>query len=470
MWFKAKKAPPALPSEQLARQHALQLLTEVLEVAAESLPHDARFGEELKAQTVSSFKRPAFNIICDDVTDVADKPIRKEIGQGKLVIKSVGDYCDHMVRCSRISNNGNQVVNYYTPTGSVSSLVPQQTGLGAAKNSTYDAYGRIASFRYTTEAIPRTLYTYNGMGHRVSKETRYVDASLPAGYQVTDSRTFLYDDDANLIGEYETTPGLSVTPSQETVYFAGAPVATVRGSAVFYVNADFLGTPRTVIRPSDNAVVWLWQMEPFGTQSPRNFDPNAAALGNYFKYNLRFPGQYYDSETTLHYNINRYYDPLTGRYLQVDPIGLGGGLNRYAYVAGDPVNSIDPNGLQGVPGACVAALVNAGSQMVSNDYDWRSIDLGELTVAAASGFFFPGAISAVGQFARSGSTAFFGSAGIGIGIRGLSSISSGGGPFPANLTLGDLFRSTRTTPGGACSILPVDTSGPYTTGPGLLCP
>ena len=61
--------------------------------------------------------------------------------------------------------------------------------------------------------------------------------------------------------------------------------------------------------------------------------------------NLRFAGQYYDAETGLHYNYQRYYDPALGRYLTPDPIGLAGGINLYSYTDQNPINAIDPFGL-----------------------------------------------------------------------------------------------------------------------------
>jgi RHS repeat-associated protein len=115
----------------------------------------------------------------------------------------------------------------------------------------------------------------------------------------------------------------------------------LRGDDIYNVHADHLGSPRKITDQADN-LVWQWQDKPFG-DSPVNQDPDGDGIA--FVYNLRFPGQYYDAETGLHYNYFRYYDPWTGRYITSDPIGLAGGLNTYTYVGGNPITRIDPKGL-----------------------------------------------------------------------------------------------------------------------------
>jgi RHS repeat-associated protein len=88
--------------------------------------------------------------------------------------------------------------------------------------------------------------------------------------------------------------------------------------------------------------VWRWdQQEPFGVNVP---DENPSALG-VFEFPLRFPGQYFDIETGLHYNHYRDYDANLGRYGRSDPIGLLAGLNTYAYIHSSPLDATDPLGL-----------------------------------------------------------------------------------------------------------------------------
>ncbi len=84
--------------------------------------------------------------------------------------------------------------------------------------------------------------------------------------------------------------------------------------------------------------------------------------------NFRFPGQYYDTETGLHYNYFRYYVPNTGRYITPDPIGLYGGINLYAYAGNNPVNWIDPWGLRGLAKNYIGSNYTAGQNKT-----WKNI-------------------------------------------------------------------------------------------------
>ena len=153
----------------------------------------------------------------------------------------------------------------------------------------------------------------------------------------------------NLLGTWTFAPGQGVRLEASDSGYVIADALRFTPSAdqpstggLFYIHPDHLGTPRAITKPADNALVWRWEnAEPFGNSIPNE---NPSGLGS-FVYNLRFPGQYFDMETGLHYNYFRDYDPAIGRYVQSDPAGLIGGLNTYGYVGARPLALIDPWGL-----------------------------------------------------------------------------------------------------------------------------
>jgi len=130
----------------------------------------------------------------------------------------------------------------------------------------------------------------------------------------------------------------------------------------------------------------LWESKPFGA-SPANEDVDQD--NKKFTLNLRFPGQYFDKETQTHYNINRDYNPVTGRYIQSDPIGFDGGVNGFGYVGGMPIRLSDSSGLCIDPGGqgvryCIDAFIpyattmgyhgdnRTSSAYISNGHDYRA--------------------------------------------------------------------------------------------------
>ena len=165
-------------------------------------------------------------------------------------------------------------------------------------------------------------YLYNALNQRVSKKV------------AATTTLFLYDFDGNLIAEAGDNGAITA----EYLYMGTnrlAMVDTASGKMYTYLN-DRLGTPR-LMTDATNTVIWEATYKPFGEAT---VNPKSSVVSNF-----RFVGQYYDAETGLHYNWNRYYDPETGRYITPDPIGLAGGMNLFVYVQGNPVNSIDPMGL-----------------------------------------------------------------------------------------------------------------------------
>jgi RHS repeat-associated protein len=174
-------------------------------------------------------------------------------------------------------------------------------------------------------------FTYDAFGERIVKTTG------------STSTYFAYDQAGHMQGEYDGNGALI----EEIVWMGDTPVASLRmtscGLGIFYIHTDHLNTPRRITRRTTSDIVWEWDSDPFGAAP----NTNPSGLGT-FTFNLRFAGQYYDSETGLNYNYYRDYDPAVGRYVESDPIGLRGGANPYTYALNSPINYGDPLGLNPV--------------------------------------------------------------------------------------------------------------------------
>ena len=193
-------------------------------------------------------------------------------------------------------------------------------------------------------------YVYNGLGQRVIKKTNGVTTVFHYGI----SRN------ADIIGESH----LNGIFTKEYLYRARpgrshrlAMVDVASGEVYFYVY-DHIGIPIMLV-DWRLRVLWHGAYRPFGKAEVHSL----SRVSN----NFRFPGQYHDTESGLHYNYHRYYDPLTGRYLTPDPIGpSAAATNLYTYVRNNPVNLIDPLGLYDLrPQAC-AGNANQIRQAMGN--------------------------------------------------------------------------------------------------------
>jgi hypothetical protein len=68
-----------------------------------ALKDEMRFGDDLKASFVSDWRHNEFDQVLHDIRDVADAETLRVLDAGTLVIRTVGDFCDHMVRCYKTS-------------------------------------------------------------------------------------------------------------------------------------------------------------------------------------------------------------------------------------------------------------------------------------------------------------------------------------------------------------------------------
>ncbi len=120
---------------------------------------------------------------------------------------------------------------------------------------------------------------------------------------------------------------------REYIWNGLTPVAVIENGAVYFVRVDPIGRPAFATNAA-GAVVWAVRYDPFGGVSTQT------GVGS----PIRFPGQWFQSESGLHQNWMRDYDPTTGRYLQPDPLGLVDGAGVYGYALQNPGRWVDPRG------------------------------------------------------------------------------------------------------------------------------
>ncbi|UJP06215.1 MAG: DUF6531 domain-containing protein [Nitrosomonas sp.] len=252
-----------------------------------------------------------------------------------------------------------------------------------AKSYSFDAAGNPLSDGATTftwNAAGKLATTVN-TGKTHTYKTNALDQRISKNGPSSSKLLFFYDLDGQLIGEYRDNASTAIPTDdwlvrQETIWLEGIPVAVIKKPTatspiqVYYIHTDHLNTPRAIVN-ANNTIVWRWEnTHAFGANPP---DEDPDGNNQTFEYHPRFPGQYFDKETSLHYNYFRHYEPETGRYISPDPIGLMGGVNVWGYVAGNPVSFTDPYGLFEflvLPQGFVDAAAGFGDALSFGFSDW----------------------------------------------------------------------------------------------------
>ncbi|PBC75928.1 RHS repeat-associated protein [Streptomyces sp. TLI_235] len=206
----------------------------------------------------------------------------------------------------------------------------------------WDIEGRISSV--ITPDGTEWRYLYDPFGRRIAKQRLGTD-----GVTIEEQTDFTWDGPA--LAEQATRapylPGLHtiswdyhelhpITQSETITTPAGDDTQERIDRRFFAVVTDLVGSPAELVDLDTGDIAWHATTTVWGNTTW------SSASNGYTP--LRFPGQYFDPESRLHYNVNRYYDPETARYASPDPLGLAPAPNPVAYVH-NPHTWSDPLGL-----------------------------------------------------------------------------------------------------------------------------
>ncbi len=230
---------------------------------------------------------------------------------------------------------------------------------GDTLSLSYNQAGRLESLARVDTGLPneatspryaRAVYGYNGNSQRTQRQ-RWINTLSGSGSTVArqqDFSNFIFDASGKLLSERREIFGNESERVRidhvETIWLDDEPIVSIAADGTLtWLITDHLNTPRMGF-DNAGAQVWHWSGDGFGSARPQISAQDSRVPT--VQVDLRFPGQYYDEESGLHYNWHRYYMPDHGRYLTSDPIGLIGGPNTYAYAHARPTALTDFLGLR----------------------------------------------------------------------------------------------------------------------------
>ena len=187
----------------------------------------------------------------------------------------------------------------------------------------YDEFGRL------TEIYDLNHHLIAQYDHLITGE-RYKKTVFNNG-KASQIIYYIYEDNL-LIGEYTSN---NKDKAKEYVYYGIQPVAMLENDHSYYLTTDHRDAV-IAVTDDDKNIVWQGDIQANGFIS---------SLKGSVEMNVRGSNQYYDAESGLHYNINRYFSPSRNQYLTPDPVGLAVGDDLYAFAFNRPHKFVDLDGL-----------------------------------------------------------------------------------------------------------------------------
>ena len=222
---------------------------------------------------------------------------------------------------SKVVAQTTTTADQYNPMGQLL----QESG----RQYSYDSLGRLT--QVTDNKSSTVTYDYLITGERYKKSV--LDSSQANQAQQT---TYYLYDNGILISELTQTATEDKSQFTDYVYHDNRPLLQFNKLEPFYLKTDHRGSVMTVTDEDAN-IVWQAYLTDNGQATVFN--------GSQIAINLRGSNQYYDAETSLHYNIHRYFSPTRNQYLTPDPVGLVAGEDLYAFANDRPHEFVDLWGL-----------------------------------------------------------------------------------------------------------------------------